>query len=81
MKWEYVKGDGIYLPDSKTGAKKVYIGQAVHDILAKIPPTPDNPYVISGIIDGQHLTDLQRPWRRIRKKAELSDLRIHDLRV
>lgn len=27
-----------------------------------------------------HLTDLQRPWRRIRKKAELEGLRIHDLR-
>ena len=27
-----------------------------------------------------HLTDLQRPWRRIRKRADLEDVRIHDLR-
>lgn len=80
LKWEYIKEDGIYLPDSKTGAKKVYIGQAVHDLLAKISPTPDNPYVIPGTIEGQHLKDMQRPWRRIRKKAELGDLRIHDIR-
>ena len=29
---------------------------------------------------GGHLTDLQRPWRRIRARAELDDVRIHDLR-
>jgi integrase len=27
-----------------------------------------------------HLTDLQHPWRRIPKAAELCDVRIHDLR-
>ena len=80
LKWEYIKEDGIYLPDSKTGAKKVYIGQAVHDALAKINRLPDTPYVITGKNEGQHLKDLQRPWRRIRKKADLEDLRIHDLR-
>jgi len=80
LKWDDIKEDGIYLPDSKTGAKKVYIGQAVHDTLAKIKRTPDNPYVIPGTVEGQHLKDLQRPWRRIREKSELGDLRIHDLR-
>jgi len=29
---------------------------------------------------GQHLTDLQRPWRRVRARAGLEDVRIHDLR-
>jgi len=80
LKWDYIKEDGIYLPDSKTGAKKVYIGQAVHDTLAKIERVEGNPYAIPGTVEGQHLKDMQRPWRRIRDKAELSDLRIHDLR-
>ncbi|MDO5658178.1 MAG: tyrosine-type recombinase/integrase [Paracoccus sp. (in: a-proteobacteria)] len=39
-----------------------------------------NPYVIIGKVREQHLTDLQRPWRRIRKAAGLEDVRIHDLR-
>ena len=26
------------------------------------------------------MNDLQKPWRRIRKRAELEDVRIHDLR-
>ncbi len=80
MKWEYIKADGIYLPDSKTGAKKVFIGKEVHELLTKITQKEDNPYVITGKNEGQYLTDLQHPWRRIRKKAELTDLRIHDLR-
>ncbi|MFC1672657.1 tyrosine-type recombinase/integrase [Pseudomonadota bacterium] len=80
LKWDYIKEDGIYLPNSKTGAKKVYIGQAVHDTLAKIKRIEDNPYVIPGTVEGQHLTDFQRPWRRVRNKAGLEDLRIHDLR-
>jgi integrase len=36
--------------------------------------------VITGDIEGQHLTDMQKPWRRIRKLADLPDVRIHDLR-
>ena len=28
----------------------------------------------------QHLVNLQKPWRRIRKEAELEDVRLHDLR-
>lgn len=27
-----------------------------------------------------HLTDLQKPWRRVRKAAGIDDVRIHDLR-
>jgi site-specific recombinase XerD len=27
-----------------------------------------------------HITDLQRPWRRVRARAGLSDMRIHGLR-
>ena len=29
---------------------------------------------------GSHFTDLQHPWRRIRARADLDDVRIHDLR-
>ena len=45
------------------------------------PNTPaDNSYVIYGTIEGAYLTDMQKPWRRIRKRAELEGVRIHDLR-
>lgn len=80
LKWEYVQGNIIALPDSKTGAKKILIGQAALDVLAAIPRIENNPYVIIGKLPGTHLTDLERPWRRIRAKANLTDVRIHDLR-
>lgn len=80
LKWEYIRGNRIELPDSKSGAKVVYLGPAALDVLAKIDRLPGNEYVITGRVAGQHLTDMQRPWRRIRARAGLCDVRIHDLR-
>jgi integrase len=80
LRWEHVQGHVLHLPDSKTGAKKVYLGRAALEVLSRIERLPDNPFVITGRLPGQHLTDLQRPWRRIRSRAGLPDLRIHDLR-
>lgn len=82
LKWGYVdaRASVLRLPDSKTGAKIVPVGAAVLAFLETITKVAENPYVITGKIKGKHLTDIQRPWRRIRAKAGLDDLRIHDLR-
>ena len=80
LKWEHVQGGGLALPDSKTGAKRVALGVAAQALLQGVPRTADNPYVIAGQHPRSHLTDLQRPWRRIRHRAGLVDVRIHDLR-
>ena len=45
-----------------------------------LPRDSDNLWVIAGRKPGAHLTDLQHPWRRIRARAGLGDVRIHDLR-
>jgi integrase len=82
LKWEHVFMDEgeLRLPDSKTGAKVVQLGTAAVEILRSIPRIDENPYVIIGKKPKAHLTDLQRPWRRLRKAAGLADVRIHDLR-
>jgi integrase len=80
LKWDYIDGDYIRLPDSKTGARKIPIDQTIHDALKRIKQLPDNPYVIAGKVEKQHLTDLQHPWQRIRIRANLEGVRIHDLR-
>ena len=80
LRWEYVKEDYIELPDAKTGGRVVPLGPEARAILSSLPREEDNPWVISGRLTGSHLTDLQRPWRRIRKRAGLADVRIHDLR-
>ncbi|MFU0506410.1 tyrosine-type recombinase/integrase [Pseudaminobacter sp. NGMCC 1.201702] len=82
LRWEDVDLDEaqLNLPDSKTGAKTIHLGDASVKILESLPRVDDNPYVIVGKFEGSHLTDLQRPWRRIRKEAGLDNVRIHDLR-
>ena len=82
LEWRYVdlEQKELRLPDSKTGAKTVHLGEAVIALLKTLPRVTGNPYVIVGKKAKAHLTDLQHPWRRIRKAAGLSDVRIHDLR-
>ena len=80
LKWDYIQGNSLRLPDSKTGAKKVYLGEAALEILSKIERVENNPYVIVGNKAGQHITDMQKPWRRIRTLANLEGVRMHDFR-
>ena len=82
MKWEFVNWERgtLDLPDSKTGKKTIYLNEAAINILNSIIRQKNNPYVICGAKDGQHLINLQKPWRRIRKAANLDDVRLHDLR-
>lgn len=80
LKWSYIRGDVIFLPDAKTGPRRVLLSKAALDVLADLPREPDNEFVIVGEVKGQHITDLQRPWRRLRAAAGIEDVRIHDLR-
>ena len=82
LKWDYVDLDNwvFRLPDSKTGAKIVHIGGAAVGVFGKIERLDDNPWVIPGKYANTHLQSPQRSWRRIRARADLDDVRIHDLR-
>ena len=48
--------------------------------MAELPRQPDNPWVIFGRGPGARLSNLNATWGVVRKKAELEDVRIHDLR-
>ena len=82
LKWEEVDFDNqcLRLRDSKTGKKLVYLSTAAIEILKNIPRETENPFVICGGKEGAHLINLQKPWGRIRTKAGLDDVRLHDLR-
>ena len=82
LRWEHVdlEAGELKLPDTKTGAKVVHLGEPAIAVLRDIQRQDDNPWVIAGRKEGGHLTDLQHPWRRIRARAGLDDVRIHDLR-
>ncbi|MBU0513856.1 MAG: tyrosine-type recombinase/integrase [Proteobacteria bacterium] len=82
LKWEHVDFDlgVIRLPDSKTGAKIIPLGKPALEYLEKVVPEDSNPYVCPGRKTGAHLVGLQKAWERIRARAGLDDVRLHDLR-
>ena len=82
LKWGHVDltETVLRLPDSKTGAKLVHLGQPAMEILEGVDRIDRNPWVITGTLEGKHLSDLQPFWQRVRARAGLKDVRIHDLR-
>ena len=80
LRWDFVSAHHLNLPDSKTGKRRIPLPREAYEILAELPRVAGNPYVIVGETEGGHLVNLQKPWNRIRNKAGLNDVRIHDLR-
>lgn len=82
LRWEHVDVEQacLWLPDSKTGAKVIYLSPPARDVLAGLERHDGNPYVIAGRKPGSHLVNLRKPWGRLRAKAGLPDLLLHDLR-
>lgn len=82
LRWQWIDMErGVArLPDSKTGAKTLYLNAPALAVLNETPQLEGNPFVICGEKPGAHLVNLQKPWRSIREAAGLSDVRLHDLR-
>jgi integrase len=68
------------LPDSKTGQKTLHLNAPALQLLSELPRLADCPYVIVSALPGAHLVNLEKPWRRLRARAGLADVRLHDLR-
>lgn len=70
----------LRLKDSKTGPKIIRLGAAATSLLAKLPKAhatwvfPDRKHA------DRPMSNLDWAWVRIRTKAEMPDVRIHDLR-
>ena len=84
LRWQACRSGGrvsLRLPDTKTGAKVCISAIRRSQFLSASTGEDGNPWVIAGRKPESHLTDLQHPWRRIRARADLDDVRIHDLRL
>ena len=81
LRWEYVdlERQCLNLPDSKTGAKVIHLNPGALEVLVGLE-RDGSPWVLRGRTDENHLVNLEKPWRRIRKRAGLPDVRLHDLR-
>lgn len=84
LRWKHVDlaHRVLRLPESKTGAKIIYLSARAVELLqeARELAPSDAEFVCAGRRAGRCLVNLQKPWRRIRASAALDDVRIHDLR-
>ena len=79
LRWRYIQIPRLVLPDSKTGPKTIYLnGQAI-DVLGALEQGKPDDFVFQAIrSDGP--IKLSQYWYKIRKRAALPDVRLHDLR-
>ena len=82
LRWEDVslQAGELRLRDSKTGAKRVHLGGPAVAVLRGMERKEGNPWVVAGRRPGTRIASLHFPWARIRGRAGLDDVRIHDLR-
>jgi integrase len=81
LRWEWIDHERscLRLPDSKTGAKVVPLGAAVLELLNTVPRI-STLWVLPAARSFGHYTGLQKDWERIRARAKLPGVRLHDLR-
>lgn len=82
LRWEDVgfEAGELRLRDSKTGARVVPLTPAAAEVLEDVPRVPGNPWVLPGKKRGTHQRNINDFWDRIRKRAGLDGVRLHDLR-
>ncbi len=82
-KWDYVdwKNKTLLVPKSKSGrARVIALNQSAIALLTSTQRIDDNPYIFPSPVNGRPSASLYFPWDRIRKRAGLADVRLHDLR-
>lgn len=77
LKWSYIDEHEIHLPDSKTGARSVYLSHAAREVLSRQGNYTD--YVFEQQ-DGRPQQGVPMYWRKVRASANINEVRIHDLR-
>jgi len=82
LKWEDIDLNDhcIHLKDSKTGKRTIPLNKSAKEVLHRIEKQKGNPFVFCGDKPRTHLINIQKAWQKIRKRAGISDVRIHDLR-
>ena len=82
LQWQHVDFERqcLRLPDSKTGAKIIYLNAPALEILAGLPRISTNPFVIPGRGQAKPLVGIDKFWFCVRASAGLKGVRLHDLR-
>jgi integrase len=82
-RWENVDWENatLLVPRSKSGqARYIILSRAAVNLLKDRKKETPSEYIFASDATGRPSTSLHFPWTRIRKRAGLMDLRLHDLR-
>lgn len=83
LRWadvDFERGE-IRLDDTKAGRTHVVpLPAPAADVLRDLPRQLGNAYVFAGNRAGRPLVNISKPWNKVRKRAGLEDVRLHDLR-
>ncbi|MXW87568.1 MAG: tyrosine-type recombinase/integrase [Boseongicola sp. SB0673_bin_14] len=80
LQWSEVDGDTLRLADSKTGSRTVYLSAEARAVIDR-QRRGDNPFVFpSPVNPGRPYGDSLPLWHRVRERAGLSGVRLHDTR-
>jgi integrase len=81
--WSYIdwQRKTLYVPKSKNGQPRyIQLNSTAIELLKSVSRKDGNPYIFPALTTGKPMPHLFFPWDRIRKRADLTDLRLHDLR-
>jgi integrase len=80
LQWAHVDFERgcLFLPDSKSGRKTIILNAPALSVLNALKQV--SPYVVPGDDPEKPRHDLKRPWDAVTKRAELTGVRLHDLR-
>jgi integrase len=82
LKWSEVDIERglLMLAESKTGKKAIVLTTPAIDVLANLERKADMPFVFPADEVKGHFQGTQKIWAKVRAKAGLQDVRLHDLR-
>lgn len=83
LQWPHVdlKAAILRLPDSKTGEKTVQLPPEAVRLIKRWPRHAESSFVFPGTgrrTRGEHLVNLAKPWKHLRKAAGIDDVRLYD---
>lgn len=78
LKWAWIRGTRAVLPDSKTGPKSIQLPPPARAVLQGLPKNGE--FIFPNRQDDGPMKNLGARWAKLRRLADLSDVRIHDLR-
>ncbi len=81
LRWSEVCGDALRLADGKTGPRTVFLSADARAVIDRQRTGREGAYVFpSPVLPGRPLGDALSLWPRVRARAGLAGVRLHDLR-